>query len=243
MTPALAEEIGMHLGDGFLSDKKYEYRLKGSKIDEREFYDNFVRTLYKTVYNADVQIREYSDSYGFEFYSKALWTFKRNVVGIPTGNKRGIRVPDVLKVNNQEILAAFLRGYFDTDGSISFLPKNGRPASYPNINVTSASKLLIEDTAEILSMLGLKASRWFDGKYWSIQLCGYGNLFRFCEVIGWNSPKYVEKIRNWALRYPKLDNGACSELVSRGTVDPKYRVRFSARALKTQAEYACRAVC
>jgi len=59
ITPLLAEEVGMHLGDGFLSDSKYEYRLKGNKNDEKEYYNSFVKNTYKTLYNLNIHLREY----------------------------------------------------------------------------------------------------------------------------------------------------------------------------------------
>jgi len=210
INPRLAEEIGMHVGDGFLSARKYEYRLKGSKIDEREFYQDFIRPLYKELYNLDVSIRDYEESYGFEVYSKALWTFKSKVLGIPPGKKTRIRVPGVVKVNDQEVLAAFIRGYFDTDGSLSFVSKYGYSSYYPIVSASSVSEFLIKDVAEILSMFGLGPYVWFSGEYWSVQMFGYSKFVRFWNLIGWNSKKYVDKIRVWRDKYPDLVDGAGS---------------------------------
>lgn len=77
ITPALAEEVGMHLGDGFLSSKRYEYRLKGNKKDEIEYYQKAVKPLFKELYNVDLQLREYKSVFGFELYSKAIWNLKQ----------------------------------------------------------------------------------------------------------------------------------------------------------------------
>ena len=233
LTPDLAEEIGMHLGDGFLSAKRNEYRLKGSYIDEREFYKDFIKPLYKRLFNLDVSLKDYAQCYGFEVCSRALWTFKANVLKIPAGRKTGIRVPEIVKVKDQEILSAFLRGYFDTDGCLSFVSKYGYPSYYPTISASSISEFLTKDVAEILSMLGLRPYVWFDGNWWSVQMFGYANFFRFFDLIGWNSKKYIDKINAWRLRYPKLANGASGEMVSQGLVEPLFRVRSSARALQS----------
>ena len=45
MTPELAEEMGMHFGDGYLSEKRYEYRLKGNPKDERPYYDSHIKKI------------------------------------------------------------------------------------------------------------------------------------------------------------------------------------------------------
>ena len=75
LTPELSEEIGMHLGDGFLSERKNEYRLKGDK-KEKEYYDKFIRNLYKKLFNLDLNIKEYETTYGFELCSKDYGNFK-----------------------------------------------------------------------------------------------------------------------------------------------------------------------
>ncbi len=182
--------------------------MKGSYIDEREFYQDFIKPLYKNLFNLDVNLKDYTQCYGFEVSSRALWTFKTNVLKIPAGRKTEIRVPDIVKVKNQEILAGLIRGYFDTDGCLSFVSKYGYPSYYPNINACSISEYLINDVAQILSMFGLRPYVWFDGNWWSVQMFGYANFYRFLDLIGWNSKKYVDKINSWVLRYPKLSNGA-----------------------------------
>lgn len=208
ITPLLAEEIGMHVGDGFLSSKKFEYRLKGSKIDEREFYSNFIAPLYKELFNLNVKITEYAESFGFEVYSKALWTFKNKVLGIPAGPKTRIRVPEVVKVKDTEILTSFIRGYFNTDGSLSFLSKYGYPSYYPLISAASVSELLIKEVAEILEMLGFNPRLSLNDKYWTVQLYGYENFAKYYSLINWSSPKYLDKIARWRESYPKFFDGA-----------------------------------
>lgn len=213
ITPQLAEEIGMHLGDGFLSRQSNIYRLKGSYLDEREFYQDFVRPLYKEIFNLEVEVRDYRTSYGFEIASKALWTFKTKVLKIPAGRKTTIRVPEVIKVKNQEVLAGFLRGYFDTDGCLSFISQYGYRSYYPVISAASISEFLIKDVADILSMFGLRPRISYNRECWSVWLSGYANFFRFKELIGWNSKKYVDKISAWKTRYPDLARGASGEVV------------------------------
>ncbi len=195
ITPLLAEEVGMHIGDGFLSASKFDYRLKGGK-DEKDFYDGFVKQTYKTLFNADVKIREFEASYGFEYYSKALWTFKSRVLGIQLSPKTDIRIPELFKVSDQAVLCSFLRGYFDTDGCLVAYSRYGREHYYPMITVASASKPLTLDVLEILRMLGFSCcysenfGKWIS---FQIQLYGYANFQRYCDLIGWNNPKYVRK--------------------------------------------------
>ena len=45
LTPDLAEEIGIHIGDGHLSKNRYRYKIFGN-IDESEYYTDFIMNLW-----------------------------------------------------------------------------------------------------------------------------------------------------------------------------------------------------
>lgn len=196
-TPLLAEEIGIHLGDGFLSSKKYEYRLKGHKIDEKWYYIDYLKYLYKFLYNLELNIKDYSDTIGFEISSLALWDFKVRVLGIKPGRKDNLVIPDIIRVNNEEILCAFLRGFFDTDGCVTFLYKYGKGNYYPCITITQKSHKMIVEVAEILNMLGFSPKVYRYGEETKLMLNGYSQLKHYGEKIGWKSPKHLNKIVRW----------------------------------------------
>jgi len=205
LTPELAEEIGMNIGDGFLSNKKKEYRLKGNK-NERDYYDGFIKDLYKKLFNLDLNLKEYETTYGFELYSEAFWSFKNKILGIPAGRKNSINLPDIIKVSDRDILTSFIRGLFDTDGSISFTRNYDNYINYyPTISLTLKSKDLMFGIAEILTMLGLEPKIYpaaFD--CWRIDLNGYNRLAKYSRLIGWSNPKKKDKVLKWKNKYPEL---------------------------------------
>jgi len=203
LTPELAEEIGISIGDGFLSNKRYEYRLKGNK-NEKDYYDSFIKLLYKKLFNLDLNIKEYENTYGFEIASKGFWTFKNKVLKIPSGRKDNINIPDVVKINNIKILTSFIRGLFDTDGSVSFLNRYGYNKYYPRISIAFKSKNLIVEVMEILQMLGLEPKISKKEPYWQIYLNGYDRLEKYSNLIGWSNPKNINKVLKWKKQYPKL---------------------------------------
>ncbi len=204
LTPELAEEIGIHYGDGFLSENRHEYRLKGDK-KEKEYYDLFIRKLYKNLFNLDINLKEYETTYGFEITSKALWGFKNKVLGIPAGRKNSIALIKIIKVNDTKILTSFIRGLFDTDGSVCFIKKYKNLGNYyPLITLTLKSKKLIFDVAEILSMLGLNPKISKTKSCWRIDLNGYKRLEVYSKLIGWNNPKNIVRVINWKKQYPEL---------------------------------------
>ena len=207
LTSALSEEIGIHVGDGFLSSKRYDYRLKGNK-NERAYYDNYIKPLYKKLYNIEINLRNYENTYGFELSSKAIWTFKARILNLVTGVKDNAGVPSVIKVNNLKILTAFIRGVFDTDGYITFKSRYGFKKYYPCISIAMLSQKAIDDIAEILDMLGFKPYKYKDKHGYShIDLNGYERLERYYALVGWNNKKHLKKVQEWKKLYPELSKG------------------------------------
>ena len=204
ITPNLAEEIGMHYGDGFLSATRYDYRLKGNPKDEVEYYLSYIKPMFKELYNLDLNVKKFEKSFGFETYSKALWEFKKKVIGIKPGKKYDISFPETLKVNNIKILAGFIRGLFDTDGSLSFKSIYGYERYYPAIEISLTSKKLIKEVGEIIKMLGFNPSIYFNDKYGRISIYGVASFNRYEELIGWSSPKNIKKVSDWKRRYPNM---------------------------------------
>ncbi len=205
LTPELAEEIGMQFGDGFLSAKRYDYRLKGNPKDEKEYYLKYIKPLFKKLYNINLKIKDFGDSFGFEVSSKALWEFKTKVIGITPGRKNNISIPKILKINNIRILTALIRGLFDTDGSLSFKTKYGYEKYYPEIRISLISKKLINEIGKILQMLGFNPNIYLNGRYGRISINGIAALKKYEKLIGWSSQKNLNKVNAWRNRYPQLD--------------------------------------
>jgi|TARA_Y100000034_G_scaffold135819_1_gene209304 hypothetical protein len=205
MSSKLAEEIGMHFGDGFLSSKRYDYRLKGNPKDEKKYYIDYIKPLFKELYNIDVGLKESWKSFGFELRSKAIWEFKTKILGIKSGKKYKITIPEILKVNNTEILAGFLRGLFDTDGYLRFKSQYGYGKYYPTISLDLTSKEVIKEVALILKMFGFNIWLGFNERYGRISLNGISNFKRYRELIGWSSQKNLNKVKDWEERYPELN--------------------------------------
>ena len=157
------------------------------------------------MFNVDISLKESYKSYGFELRSKAIWEFKTKVLGIKPGKKYEITIPEKLKVNNMNILTAFIRGLFDTDGCLSFKSRYGYEKYYPCISIALTSKKLIKEVGEILQMLGFNPSVTFNRKYGVILIYGVTGLKKYEKLVGWSSQKNLNKLNDWKNRYPKLN--------------------------------------
>ena len=120
----MAEIAGIHAGDGYL---RYEGRRKELDIsggyEEKDYYDNHVIPLFNQTFRLSIQGRYFPSrsTYGFVIRDRTVLE-KFKMLGFPSGSKSlSVRVPpEILKSKNKKIISSFLRGYFDTDGCVSF---------------------------------------------------------------------------------------------------------------------------
>jgi len=124
ITPEIAEAAGIHAGDGYLRyrGKRRELDISGG-FDEKGYYDDHVIPLFNRAFNLNIVGKFFRsrNTYGFVIRDREVLDVFRNL-GFPSGKKSTIvRCPAQIKESvRKDILCAFLRGYFDTDGCLSF---------------------------------------------------------------------------------------------------------------------------
>ena len=189
MSVDLAEEIGIHLGDGCLRDKRNYFSVKTNKIEEKYMID-FLFPLYKRLYNIDLKLMRLPSVVGFESYSRAISEFKNKVLKICKGKKiHRIEVPKaVLETKNKEVYRAFIRGLFDTDGC-AYISKSKN--NYPIITITIKSAKLINQVNEMFLKLGFIP---YKGE-WVINLNGNLMVSKWAKEISSNNPKNLAKLQ------------------------------------------------
>ncbi len=197
MTRELAEEIGIHVGDGTLPNKEYYFSVRGG-MDEEDYYTEFILPLYKRVYNLDLKVLKRSRACGFEINSKALYLFKNKTLGIVTGCKTNrVEIPkQIVCGDNKEIMQAFVRGVFDTDGCF-YGAKKGK---YPVISLSIKSKKAIVQIYKILKKLGF--CPYLHIEEYSIYLNGPMRFIKWMREIGTNNPKHKRRIEKIKAKLP-----------------------------------------
>jgi len=202
---SLAEEIGIHIGDGSMGiyGNTSLYSLRGHLHKDREFYDLFLKNLYERIFNIDVNLREWSDVYGFQYGSKAIINFKQNVLCLPLGPKKSISIPAIL-FSKKKFLIACILGIFATDGNIYF-EKKPSDSMYPRISINTISKPLafqIEHILENLLRFNLSVCEVKPFKpNWStrydIVVRGHENFKKWIKIIGSNHPMHKKEFKIW----------------------------------------------
>lgn len=215
-----AELVGLSFGDGGLTfrtnSKRVKFQLRGDLKEEKENYDNYIAPLF----NKEVMIPVFGRNIGFvynkrmNFYGISVESVKiekyLNYLGIPSGVKEELFVPGWIKADNN-FSKRFLRGYFDTDGSIScqrnYSIKNNKYHTQIRISAVSISKNLIIEIAKILKESGFKyvlterEPHSKDGfnrkKSYGIKICGGIQVNKWFNEIGSNSSKHITKYQVW----------------------------------------------
>lgn len=201
ITPLLAEETGIHIGDGSMNIYKNGaiISIAGHPIDDREFYEKHVRRLYKELFDVNVNLRQWSRAFGFQVSSKDLVQFK-NKLGLPLGKKVNISIPEQIK-KDLTLYASCVRGVFDTDGTF-YLEKKNRKL-YPRVQIVNTSKNLISEVCNLLKQLNIPFGTWSYqplNKNWKEthtvavrgkQVCVWMNK------IGSSNPKHIDKYKKY----------------------------------------------
>ena len=198
----LAEETGIHIGDGSMNIYKTNgpcYTVACHKDDDKAYMDNFVLPLIKKIYGKNPKPRLWSQgTYGFRIRSKKIINFKNKVLDLPLGKKKDIFIPEEIK-KDKKLMKCFLRGLFDTDGSLSFWKTNNQ--LYPRIYFSNISKKLVEQVREFLLKEGFRLTCWkteYKDKNWNtiyqLSINGKEMLVKWIKEIGFSNPKNIKKI-------------------------------------------------
>jgi intein/homing endonuclease len=193
----LAELWGILLGDGHIERTKgyklgvYHVQVSGHSIDDKTYLLNYVKPLMEKLFN--IKVRSY-----FSKFNKGLYLFadSRKMVdffeenGFKAGNKiiNQVTIPNWIK-NNKKILAACLRGLFDTDGSFYKLTNQN---SY-QINFKNHNFKLLKDVRGSLLNLGIGVSNIMKNN--SIVITKKSEIAKFYKLIGFSNLKHLNKIK------------------------------------------------
>ena len=200
ITADLAEEIGLHIGDGSMNiyKKKGLFQLRGHIRDDKKHYQTRIKELYASLFNLNINIREMQSTgvIGFQIWSDAIVDFKNNILGLPLGKKTNIKMPTTIKT--KKLFFPFMRGLFDTDGCLYIENKRGKP--YPRVEIGTTSKPLCSLVVNLLEKYGMhvfyyeykrKELNW--NNLYTIATTGFSNVNKWFKEIKPKNPKHIKK--------------------------------------------------
>jgi hypothetical protein len=208
LTKQLAEDIGIHIGDGCLSvqeKKDHAIFCSGNYNDDKIYLDSYVAPLKENLYGIMPSKLRKKNEYCLIVRSKTICKFYSEILKLPIGSKNEITIPDL--IINSEYIMDCLRGIIDTDFSLAFKNK-GNSYNYPTISAFFKSKRLVKQLESILKNIGFSVHTEYDYKRYDkrtdkiytsqcIYLNGKKNLNLWLKLIGTNNPKHYTKYLIW----------------------------------------------
>ena len=240
MTPDLAEVCGIHAGDGYMRKRRagYEFEVSGG-FDEKEYYDSWVVPLFERVFNIKIKPQYFKTkgTYGFRICKKEV-VEKLHACGFPHGKKTfTVSVPkQVSESRNLDIIYRFIRGVFDTDGTLSFRKRQGSGYKKihqvrhtgPRIMLGVCSQKLRDQVAKLLLDVGvdfyIEQRKPSDNRniIYSIIVSGDQSTVYWMYNIGFKNKIKINRYLIWkkfGFNPPKLDLKQQKEILS-DKIDP-----------------------
>lgn len=217
--PNIAEFLGWHIGDGCISiNKRYsEFTLTGDLTEELPFYKEVIIPTFNRLFSKSlkkpVNLKKYKSNgvCGIYLFDRSFVDHLQNKFHLPSGKKINIQVPQALTTDNQK--RCFLRGLFDTDGSIYFCKSNFKTKNEsfftivhykPKIKLATISKSLIRQVHEMLQSLGFSPRLLKPAKQKERENTVYGVVLdtnkdtkMWIDTVGFRNPKHLTKVHLW----------------------------------------------
>jgi intein-encoded DNA endonuclease-like protein len=183
MSPEKAYVLGVICGDGYVSYKDKYVMLE--TID-RLFINEFRRCLISVYGNI------------FAGTVKPTCNGKQRIVicgsmmtedirrYLPEQGSHEWRVPADIDNSNSACRASFVRGFFDSEGSVH---------KRHSMEIISTNLVALHQVADLIGSLDIKCGNITRGKnYYRLNISGMKNIVRFIEVVGTNIPRKAEKM-------------------------------------------------
>lgn len=195
LTEEHAEFCGVIMGDGNIwsNGKKYEITITGNKITDKEYFNKLYDFIdHEIKRNPYYRIR--GRGLRLTIYSKKFYEFITMDMGIPPRlQKSESGIPT--RISKQEkLLKRFIRGVFDTDGSVFTSAKPG-VSNYPTLEITNSNQKMLKEIYEALRGLNFRVHYRYSGRG-SYKISIYGNkmINKWKIDIGSSNPSKLRKI-------------------------------------------------
>ena len=201
----LVELIGIFAGDGYISPyvKGRDYRLSVflNLIDELP-YLQYINDLIFSVFNLRFLtiVRESMHTAILKKDSKGLVSFFYSL-GYSKNNSI-ISVPEWIW-NNKNYTLSFLKGIFDTDGTLSLKKKHGKNLFYPVANIGLKDISLVNEISKRILDQQIPHSLYMDiyldkrtNEIYTkkvIQISGYQNVEKWMNLVKPSNTKHIER--------------------------------------------------
>ena len=185
LSSKLAEFIGALAGDGHMNSITYEVSISMDKDLDKD-YSGHILELYNKLFNLQAKkyIQERYNKVKCYVFSKSLVEFLSSEYIIPVGKKKGkLHMPPQIR-KDKNLLKAYVKGLFDTDGT--FHRHHKKDAA---IGIISRDVAFIKEVKEALNKLDFSVSLSNKNLY----IYKKEEIDRFFSEIEPANPKHLQK--------------------------------------------------
>jgi intein/homing endonuclease len=186
----MAEFCGVLIGDGniWTNGRKYEITITGNPKDKN--YLDKLSTFVSNRIKPNPYYRLRGRGLRLTIYSKQFFLFLTKEVGIISGKQKNTGpIPKSILASSRSLKLRFIRGIFDTDGSVFTSDKKG-VENYPTIEITNENSILLLSIRKILYAEGFKTTfRKSNTNTFKIAIHGNKMLRLWLDVVGSSHPR------------------------------------------------------
>jgi len=212
VTPSIAADTGVHLGDGSLyirqdgTDTNYCYSITGNAVEDQLYLLGHVIPTIEAAYDIHkfgVHLAPEGTWMSIVYQSKEIALFKHVILGLPNGRKIDPSIPLPI-LNDNSLIKHCIREILATDGVLGFYSASKNAVhKYPRIQITMTARRVIEQIAEFLrEQIGINVSCRFEAEpstsTWRprhrIQVNGSANVEKWREEIGFSNPSQISRL-------------------------------------------------
>lgn len=186
----LAELLGILAGDGHISNINYEVCVSGHMILDKEYINKNVVFLFERLFGLNPKLKIYKPYNNLRccVNSKLLIEYLSKEFNLPIGKKKGnLHIPKQI-IENKLLLKYYIRGLFDTDGSVYLRRKKDIV-----ISIISGDLLFLNEIKNALKIL--EYNPCVSGK--NIYLYKKEEVRRFFSEIKPINKKHLDRYSNF----------------------------------------------
>jgi len=190
----LGEICGIFAGDGTLYRTTWDIVLEvRGEPKELRYYQGTVSKLFGKLFCEELNIIRRNHVGGYTIGIRKCGNKCKifNELGFPVGKKsRTVEIPKII-LNNDASWIGYIRGIFDTDGSI-YLRRVKKEIRQPVISICSMSENHLLQIQEILRKIGFNC--WIERGNHVVRICGWSTIERFLRIVQPNNTKHLDRV-------------------------------------------------
>ena len=194
LTPELSEFIGILNGDGTIS-KGGLICITGNHIEDKMHHKIRVGHIIKNLFNKKVRQSIGNSVINSSFTSRKISKQVENL-GVPVGRKENIRIPNKI-LEDGDLLRHYLRGLFDTDGTICRRNKDNIRVGYGSFK----SEEFTKDILKGLRKMGFNSLSFISHDRTRVEIISDLEVIRFFKEIGSCNFSKIGRFIYWRLNH------------------------------------------